>query len=110
MNKRRPATEWLKWYKKIVLFIFYSLAEMVIIAIESIERLLGGDVSVIKKEYGRREGDTIRVVADKEIDYQKALPPLVELSRRRQRQRMGHDGHPLAQDISNPRLHCRTFS
>lgn len=82
MNKRRPATEWLKWYKKIVLYIFYSLAEGAIIAIESIERLLGGDVSVIKKEYGRREGDTIRVVADKEIDYQKALPPLVELMRK----------------------------
>jgi hypothetical protein len=82
MKKKRPATEWLKWYKKIVLYIFYSLAEGAIIAIESIERLLGGDVSVIKKEYGRREGETIRVVADKEIDYQRALPPLVELMRK----------------------------
>lgn len=82
MKKKRPATEWFKWYKKLVLFAFYSIAEVVIIAIESIERLLGGDVSVIKKEFDRREGETIRVVADTEIDYQKALPPLVELMRK----------------------------
>ncbi|MDP8247509.1 MAG: hypothetical protein P9M00_05180 [Candidatus Tritonobacter lacicola] len=82
MKKRRPATEWFKWYKKIVLYVFYSLAEGVIIVIESIERLLGGDVSILTRESGRNEGDTIRVVADKEIDYQKALPPLVELMKK----------------------------
>ena len=82
MKKRRPATEWIKWYRKIFLYIFYTLAEWVIVAVESVERFLSGEVSVFRKEHGRGEGDTIRVIADREIDYQRALPPLVELMRK----------------------------